>query len=786
MNINNIHSIRRVIATQNKNIANFKGLCKVNTRSINTINNIKSFNNNNNSNISNSLNEHIKLNSNSNNDINNKNKNVSNYLQFLNNSIKCNNKISQYYNFSNNQSMLFKRQFGTSTPNNKDDKTNLENKSENNQINNNNNSNNNNNNNNNDNQENEHNENTNNSGGNKRYQTYRDGIFSFFSRLIAKVKYFLTRNKPLTSDQRIAIISWAAFGTGALVLIGTTSLVSLILFFANTFEFSELIAKKVGQYLTNNTGITITFERARGDLKTGYIRIENVNVSRTPRPDDHLSSIQLSIRQIDIKLNFLWFLEGKGLIQECLVNGVRGLIDRRTEGVYYNKNMVYPRRKKVSGDFEFEKLEVKDFLITMFLPDRSYRPLPISIYHLESDRFRKQWMLLDLLSCKSIIGKFDNSLFTFTIPQHHRPFNIESDDVLSKQLQSFTNKIQNFRNDNFNFEHFTSGSEENESFYLTHPNPSSQPPQPTLSTSTSSQTTNLNTNNNSNKRNKTQRDEKPEYRELKIDGLNIDILSRNATGPLGWIKEGTFDIDLLLLLPHQVDDKELLETEQVEFGIIPASENPRMNLHLDFKVQLNHLYSVAPLYTPEISYISNALAHPIVAYINSHSKHIPLSFKFAMNVRQFNGSWTPSQASFWDMISASVYEELLNKVQDTKNVTTLKKVASELVNDFVQWLAPHLQASHYHQKEKEEEEELLKLNGNKMVETNKEINNIDNQITLPPTPVKESNKIQETISSPDENISEEEPIEVNQQLVYYQQVQKLLEMQQQKHTLKYK
>eukprot|EP01133_Synstelium_polycarpum_P003798 gene3798-4379_t len=337
------------------------------------------------------------------------------------------------------------------------------------------------------------------------------GIFLIINKVMDKIKFIMTRHKPLTSDHRFAIFSWLLFGTSTLIVLGTTTLVSLILWFVNTFEFSEWTAKKIGKYLTNNTGINISFEHARGEWKTGYIRLENVTVSRRPRRDEHLSSIQLSIRQVDIKLSILWLLEGRGIIKECLASGVRGIIDRRSEG-------------------------------------------------------------------------------------------------------------------------------------------------------------------------------------LKIDGVNIEMLSRNATGPLGWMKEGTFDIQLNLLLPV-VSDAEILESEHntVEYGTIPSDRDQLKNVHLQFKVQLNHLYSVAPLYTPEISYLSNALAHPIVAYINSHSKHIPLEFNFSMNVRNYNGAWTLSQASFWDMLSAAVGSELVAKVQATKSVTTIKQVASELISDFIGWIGPLIQ-----------------------------------------------------------------------------------------------
>jgi len=47
--------------------------------------------------------------------------------------------------------------------------------------------------------------------------------------------------------------------------------------------------------------------------------------------------------------------------------------------------------------------------------------------------------------------------------------------------------------------------------------------------------------------------EKKEMR-LKLDGLNMDLLSTNASGPMGWIKEGTLDIDMNLFVPLEVPE----------------------------------------------------------------------------------------------------------------------------------------------------------------------------------------------------------------------------------------
>lgn len=36
---------------------------------------------------------------------------------------------------------------------------------------------------------------------------------------------------------------------------------------------------------------------------------------------------------------------------------------------------------------------------------------------------------------------------------------------------------------------------------------------------------------------------------LKIDGLKIDLLSKNTSGPLSWIKDGTLDLLLFVKIP---------------------------------------------------------------------------------------------------------------------------------------------------------------------------------------------------------------------------------------------
>lgn len=332
---------------------------------------------------------------------------------------------------------------------------------------------------------------------------------------------------------------------------------------------------------------------------------------------------------MDVEISLLWMLHGKGILKACKASGVRGHVDRRPEITYYanNPNHVPIKRTWHRGDLEMEKLIVSDLLIQMYLPDPSdSRPLPVSIYTLDCDRFRFHWLFLDLLSSKSVVGKFDGCLFTFGIPQRV--------DFVRSTVEHTARE-----------------------------------------------------------------------RELKINGIPMRLLSKTATGPLGWIKEGTLDISLNITLPtwesstkHKEVEPEPLPSSEVELieteEIIPEIEggggedmDSDTTLEMRFDVMFNHLRASAPLYTPELSYINNAVVHPILAYINSHNKHIPLTFYVQLAVPGLEGARSPAEAGMWDAMSGSVAVAFGKIVHDTQNTETLRNVANTLLKDCWMWLS---------------------------------------------------------------------------------------------------
>jgi hypothetical protein len=111
------------------------------------------------------------------------------------------------------------------------------------------------------------------------------GVEGFFPRLIAHIKYVLMRqHRPWTVDDILALFSWIFMSNAAFILVGTTTFVSILLALANSLQFQEFIARKVGEYLTQETGIEFVFDSAIvPNWKDGKIRLRNVVLSKGPQ-----------------------------------------------------------------------------------------------------------------------------------------------------------------------------------------------------------------------------------------------------------------------------------------------------------------------------------------------------------------------------------------------------------------------------------------------------------------------------------------------------------------------
>ncbi|CAD0111720.1 unnamed protein product [Aureobasidium uvarum] len=476
---------------------------------------------------------------------------------------------------------------------------------------------------------------------------------SFWQRLGIRFKWFSIRSaRPFNTDDISAFVSWIVFGHILWIVLGTTTFVSLAIFFMNTVFAQETLAGWVGNYLTQSSGVKVVFESAIVPRwNDGVISFKNVFVSRRPgqgssnvtkgssasaaaaaaaaasagKPerkeqqdeDTNYTQYEVSIDTVNVTLSFTKWFNGKGLLRDVEIKGVRGVVDRTS--ILPGDPTIDPksyRHEHTTGDFEIDSFKVSDVLLTVYQPN-DFRPFSVSIFSCDLPRFRKQWLFYDLMSANMISGSFDDSLFTIHPRQTHShtglSINEEDGDHSAWKKHS----------------------------------------------------------------------------RLRIDGLNIDHLNRGVEGPFSWIHEGNVDIVADIMFPadqdgsiakvmsdfydrmeatvahnylhttHQHDTSDHHDEQEVS----DENEEDKRFIVMDLRVHLNDVRAAVPIFTRDLSYVNNALIRPIVAYINSKRTFIPINCRVVKRVSEFDGSWTVFDSGLLDDLSKEV-SRFLSSVSD--------------------------------------------------------------------------------------------------------------------------
>ena len=186
---------------------------------------------------------------------------------------------------------------------------------------------------------------------------------SFFHRLHIRFKWPLIRSyRPFNMDDISAFISVYLLSHAFLLIAGTTTFFLLVIATINTVGAQEYFARSIGWYLTKESGMTVVFESAIVPKWRGQtIRFERVFVSRRPkgaqgnyvrkgdsltaaaaaaaaaqdmeRPkavevddDGNYTQFDLTIESVDVTLSFVKWMNGKGLLENVEMHGVRGVV----------------------------------------------------------------------------------------------------------------------------------------------------------------------------------------------------------------------------------------------------------------------------------------------------------------------------------------------------------------------------------------------------------------------------------------------------------------------------
>ncbi|KAF9290130.1 Mitochondrial distribution and morphology protein 31, mitochondrial precursor [Mortierella alpina] len=573
---------------------------------------------------------------------------------------------------------------------------------------------------------------------------------TFLARLKIRLKLLLMRQiRPWRVDDFIAMFSWAFLANIAFVLLGTTTFFSLLLATANSLQFQGFVASKISDYLTASTGVRVKFEAAIvPNWKDGRITLRNVVMSkRAERPstdtlpghkgedhsghghehddasdhqgttteeiDTNFTMFDLTIDEIDVTLSAKRWLDGKGLIEDACIKGVRGIIDRTH--VWWDPDVEYipeeARRKHVPGDFELESLQLDDMLVTVLQPD-GFRPYTVSIFSAQFPCFRKQWICYDMLCADSMVGMFDGSLFSCYTAQRENtdnqtdtkwkrttrfkiddvkidhlnagvegPFgwiysgtvdvtcdvripNEPSEDVLRKLVNDIVDKIDevvDFAPLPLVFGTGAIGGkeivmypnraaaalhqkmmEEEEERRMTMQRQKLESPQDTSREEHHQHQTNL---SQLDRHHKVEQQYK-EYQEIKEQQSQHHLTEQQRQ-------------------QHQ-QHMARLQPSATAPASVAKSKSKKPALVMDFEFRFNDTKASIPLQTESMSYLSNAMVRPIVAFMNSNRTVTPIRCRVEMDLCEFDGSWTIYDSNLMNNLSTEVGKAWANLVADER------------------------------------------------------------------------------------------------------------------------
>ncbi|ODV94876.1 hypothetical protein PACTADRAFT_59469 [Pachysolen tannophilus NRRL Y-2460] len=506
---------------------------------------------------------------------------------------------------------------------------------------------------------------------------------NFPEKLYIRLKWLLIKSvRPFNTDDFSAFFSWIVIGNVALIIVGTTTFVSLVLYTVNTVFAQEFVAKAIGNFITKNSKLTVIFESAIvPSWRDGKILFKKCFVCRRPASqkkfekgsqtnavaaaaaaaaavtsikdkkdnnndeeeydDGNYTQFDLTIDEVSVSLSFSKWVNGKGILKEVEVKGMRGVIDRAH--VYWEEGDLATNYKNIHqpGDWEIENFKMEDVLFTLMQPN-NFRVFNVSIFNADLPILRKNWLFYDILNARNMSGTYDDSLFTIHKKQRFNDFNEQS----------------NFR---FNDNNYDSNNDEENSPWK-------------------------------------------RVTRLRVDNLNVDHLNTGLDGPFGWISSGNVDMigDIMVPEEESLNIKEVVsiiaksiskETSRYyhahknRFSTAAQQKDISKYFVLDLQIRLRNVRAAVPLFTPELSYVNSALIRPIVGYINSKKTYIAIKCQVIKNIQDFDGSWTIYDSLLMDDISAEVYDAFVNYVADEQVRTErAKKITFWSLQFFLQIL----------------------------------------------------------------------------------------------------
>lgn len=369
--------------------------------------------------------------------------------------------------------------------------------------------------------------------------------------------------------------------------------------------------------------------------------------------DGNYTQFDVTIDTVNVTLSFLKWWNGKGLLKDVEVKGVRGVVDRtsvRWSGE--DEDPLSYRHEHNPGDFELDHFKLEDLLVTVHQPG-GFRPFSVSIFSCELPQLRKQWLFYDFLSASHMSGSYDGSLFTFHPRQIH---GIPSDHHRQDEVgtQSAWKKFSRVRIDGLKIDHLNRGVdgpfgwiyEGNVDIVadIMFPADAEEGIGKVVA----------------------------EFYDKMEEAVTSNRYLRILDGSGGRSQQG----DANTVEQASDSSQEQAGSEHGSHTKLFPSEDTPSYLVMDMRISLNDVRAAVPLFNnPHISYVNQALVRPIVAYINAKRTYIPINCRIVKRTTDFEGAWSVWDCGLLDDMSAEVYSAFARSVEDQQSrVRRFKRV----------------------------------------------------------------------------------------------------------------
>ncbi|KDQ21497.1 hypothetical protein BOTBODRAFT_168755 [Botryobasidium botryosum FD-172 SS1] len=478
---------------------------------------------------------------------------------------------------------------------------------------------------------------------------------NFWQRARIRFKWFTIKSfRKFNADDMSAFFSWFLVGQTLWILVGTTTFLSVVVALVNSLRMQEYVARAISDYITSEMGVMVVFESAIvPKWKDSRISFKNVYISRragsqgkverlkdnshqvaarldfSHNSHDHdlgeeeeaparemplnegVATFDLNVDSIDVTFSLWRWLDGKGLIQDMEVKGVRGVFDRRTE--YWDPNIHWDpaacRHQHLPGDFELDSLLLEDVLITVYQPG-GFRPYTASIFRADMRCLRKQWLLYDFLSAEHFVGQFDNCLFSL-----HKPQSIGRTMDQDMKDGQWT-RMSRFRIDGVNIDHLQAMAGD-------------EGPISWITSGKVDVVFDI----------KFPRDPSADF---DINAIMSEIAAQISTAASSSTKiAAELGVDPEQLSTARIPGQRELAKPALRPPSDEIADKPKpLQVSIDIDLRFRDLKAAVPIFTSDLSYVNSALIRPIVAFINANRTLVPIHCRVVKDLSEFDGAWT--------------------------------------------------------------------------------------------------------------------------------------------------